>query len=85
MTSASAIWVESGHSVRFDRMGYSQHAGIAILADGTERADEIIARTLWNDPASGVIRHADAGYKSALDCAVKFGLDLPMSSTEPSQ
>lgn len=62
-------------------MGYSQHSGIAILADGTERADETIVRTLWNDPASGVIRHADAGYQTALNCAAKHGLKLPMADT----
>ena len=60
-------------------MGYSQHAGIAILADGSTEADEIIARTLWNDPASGVMRHADAGYKAALDCAARHQLNLPMA------
>ena len=59
-------------------MGYSQHSGIAILADGNERADEIIGRTLWNDPASGVMRHADAGYDIARDCAARHNLHLPM-------
>jgi urocanate hydratase len=59
-------------------MGYSQHAGIAILADGSELSDEIIERTLWNDPASGVMRHADAGYDVAIRSARKHNLNLPM-------
>ena len=73
-----ATWVSFHHGGGMG-MGYSQHSGIAILADGTERADETIARTLWNDPASGVIRHADAGYPTALNCAAKHGLKLPMA------
>ncbi len=75
-----ATWVSFHHGGGMG-MGYSQHSGIAILADGTERADETIARTLWNDPASGVIRHADAGYQTALNCAAKHGLKLPMADT----
>jgi urocanate hydratase len=59
-------------------MGYSQHAGMVILADGTESAARKLARVLWNDPASGVMRHADAGYDIAIDCAREMGLDLPM-------
>ena len=73
-----ATWVSFHHGGGMG-MGYSQHSGIAILADGTERADETIARTLWNDPASGVIRHADAGYQTALNCAARHGLKLPMA------
>ncbi|MGO1120543.1 urocanate hydratase [Rhodovibrionaceae bacterium A322] len=72
-----ATWVSFHHGGGMG-MGYSQHAGIALLADGSERADEMIARTLWNDPASGVLRHADAGYESAIDCARQNQLDLPM-------
>ena len=50
-------------------MGYSQHAGLVIVCDGTEAADKRIERVLWNDPATGVMRHADAGYDIAIDCA----------------
>jgi urocanate hydratase len=58
-------------------MGYSQHAGMVIVCDGTEAAAKRIARVLWNDPASGVMRHADAGYDIALDVARAKGLRLP--------
>ena len=58
-------------------IGYSQHAGLVICFDGTRAADERIARVLWNDPATGVVRHADAGYHEARDCARSFGLNLP--------
>ena len=50
-------------------MGYAQHAGLVIVCDGSEAADRRIARVLWNDPATGVMRHADAGYESARRCA----------------
>jgi urocanate hydratase len=59
-------------------MGYSQHSGVVIVADGTEAAARRLARVLVNDPASGVMRHADAGYESAIDCARREGLNLPM-------
>jgi urocanate hydratase len=59
-------------------MGYAQHAGLVIVCDGTEDADRRIARVLWNDPASGVMRHADAGYESAIECAKQNDLNLPM-------
>jgi urocanate hydratase len=59
-------------------MGYSQHSGVVIVCDGTEAADRRIERVLWNDPATGVMRHADAGYEDAIDCAHEHGLDLPM-------
>jgi urocanate hydratase len=59
-------------------MGYSQHAGVVIVADGTDDADRRLERVLWNDPATGVMRHADAGYEEAIDCARGQGLDLPM-------
>ena len=75
--SSGATWVSFHHGGGMG-MGYSQHSGIAILADGSERADEIIGRTLWNDPASGVMRHADAGYDIARDCAARHNLHLPM-------
>ncbi|KTF31996.1 hypothetical protein OZ12_18590 [Xanthomonas translucens pv. translucens] len=58
-------------------MGFSQHAGMVIVCDGSEAAAKRIARVLWNDPASGVMRHADAGYPIAIDCAREKGLDLP--------
>jgi urocanate hydratase len=58
-------------------MGYSQHSGMVILADGTADAARRLKRVLWNDPATGVMRHADAGYDIARDCAREFGLDLP--------
>jgi urocanate hydratase len=58
-------------------MGYSQHAGMVIVCDGTEAAAKRIARVLWNDPASGVMRHADAGYEIALHVAREKGLRLP--------
>ena len=59
-------------------MGYSQHAGVVIVCDGSKAADRRIERVLWNDPATGVMRHADAGYEEAIDCAREQGLDLPM-------
>jgi urocanate hydratase len=59
-------------------MGYSQHAGQVIVADGTDDAARRLERVLWNDPATGVMRHADAGYEEAIGCARETGLDLPM-------
>jgi urocanate hydratase len=59
-------------------MGYSQHSGVVIVCDGSEAADKRIARVLWNDPGTGVMRHADAGYEIAKDCAREMGLKLPM-------
>jgi urocanate hydratase len=59
-------------------MGYSQHAGMVIVADGTPEAARRLQRVLWNDPATGVMRHADAGYEEAIACADEQGLDLPM-------
>jgi len=58
-------------------MGYSQHSGVVIVCDGSEAASKRIARVLWNDPGTGVMRHADAGYQEALDCAREQHLDLP--------
>jgi urocanate hydratase len=58
-------------------MGFSQHAGMVVCCDGTEAAARRIARVLWNDPATGVMRHADAGYDAAIACARAHGLDLP--------
>ena len=59
-------------------MGYSQHSGVVIVCDGSEAADKRIARVLWNDPGTGVMRHADAGYAIAQECAREQGLKLPM-------
>jgi urocanate hydratase len=59
-------------------MGYSQHTGQVIVADGTDDAARRLERVLWNDPATGVMRHADAGYELAIECAREQGLDLPM-------
>jgi urocanate hydratase len=58
-------------------MGYSQHAGMVVVCDGTETAARRLERVLWNDPASGVMRHADAGYDQAIECARASGLKLP--------
>jgi urocanate hydratase len=59
-------------------MGYSQHAGVVIVCDGTDAAARRIDRVLWNDPATGVMRHADAGYPTAIEVARERHLDLPM-------
>jgi urocanate hydratase len=63
-------------------MGFSQHAGVVIVADGSEKAAQRLARVLHNDPATGVMRHADAGYTLAKDCAKASSLWLPMISKE---
>ena len=76
-TASGATWVSFHHGGGVG-MGYAQHAGLVIVCDGTEAADRRIARTLWNDPATGVMRHADAGYDIAIDCAREHGLNLPM-------
>lgn len=76
-TSGGATWVSIHHGGGVG-MGFSQHSGIVIVADGTEQAHKRIARVLWNDPATGVMRHADAGYDIAINCAKEQGLDLPM-------
>ncbi|MDO9500403.1 urocanate hydratase [Falsiroseomonas sp.] len=75
-TASGATWVSLHHGGGVG-MGFSQHAGMVIVADGTEAAARRLARVLWNDPATGVMRHADAGYDIALDCAREKGLDLP--------
>ncbi len=75
-TASGATWVSLHHGGGVG-MGFSQHAGMVIVADGTEAAARRIARVLWNDPASGVMRHADAGYEAALECARQLELDLP--------
>lgn len=75
-TASGATWVSLHHGGGVG-MGFSQHAGMVIVADGTEDAARRLERVLWNDPASGVMRHADAGYEDALDCAREKGLHLP--------
>ena len=75
-TASGATWVSLHHGGGVG-MGYSQHAGMVIVADGTKEAAARLERVLWNDPATGVMRHADAGYDIALDCAREKGLDLP--------
>jgi urocanate hydratase len=74
--ASGATWVSIHHGGGVG-IGYSQHAGMVIVADGTEAAAKRIARVLWNDPASGVMRHADAGYDIAIESARSHGLDLP--------
>ncbi len=76
-TAGGATWVSLHHGGGVG-MGYSQHAGVVIVCDGTEAAGRRIARVLWNDPALGVVRHADAGYESAIAVAKAKGLDMPM-------
>ncbi|MFC7474605.1 urocanate hydratase [Dankookia sp. GCM10030260] len=76
-TASGATWVSLHHGGGVG-MGFSQHAGMVIVADGTEDAARRLKRVLWNDPATGVMRHADAGYGTAIDCAREHGLDLPM-------
>ncbi len=79
-TAGGATWVSLHHGGGVG-MGYSQHAGVVIVCDGTDAAARRIERVLWNDPATGVMRHADAGYESARACAREQGLDLPMQGT----
>ena len=75
-TASGATWVSLHHGGGVG-MGFSQHAGMVIVADGTPEAAKRLERVLWNDPATGVMRHADAGYDIAIDCAREQGLDLP--------
>jgi urocanate hydratase len=76
-TASGATWVSLHHGGGVG-MGYSQHAGVVIVCDGTEAAGRRIARVLWNDPGTGVMRHADAGYPEAIQCARENKLNLPM-------
>jgi urocanate hydratase len=80
-TASGATWVSFHHGGGVG-MGYAQHAGLVIVCDGSEAADRRIARVLWNDPGSGVMRHADAGYPEAIECAKEHGLNLPMVGRE---
>jgi len=75
-TAGGATWVSLHHGGGVG-MGYSQHSGVVIVADGTPEAAKRLERVLWNDPATGVMRHADAGYEIAQDCAREKGLNLP--------
>ena len=75
-TASGATWVSLHHGGGVG-MGFSQHSGMVICCDGTDAATARLERVLWNDPASGVMRHADAGYEEALDCARENGLNLP--------
>ncbi len=75
-TASGATWVSLHHGGGVG-IGYSQHSGLVVVCDGTKEAEERVKRVLWNDPATGVMRHADAGYDEAIDCAREFGLNLP--------
>ncbi len=75
--AGGATWVSLHHGGGVG-MGYSQHSGVVIVCDGSAAADQRIARVLWNDPGTGVMRHADAGYEIAKQCAQEQGLNLPM-------
>jgi urocanate hydratase len=79
-TASGATWVSIHHGGGVG-MGYSQHAGVVIVCDGTKAAARRIERVLWNDPATGVMRHADAGYESAIACAREQHLNLPFLGT----
>lgn len=76
-TASGASWVSFHHGGGVG-MGYALHAGVVIVADGSERAEKALARVLINDPGTGVMRHADAGYEKAIEVAKQRGLDLPM-------
>ena len=76
-TAGGATWVSLHHGGGVG-MGYSQHSGVVVVCDGTDAAAKRIERVLWNDPATGVMRHADAGYDEAVACAREQGLNLPM-------
>ena len=79
-TASGASWVSFHHGGGVG-MGYALHAGVVIVADGSERAEKALARVLVNDPGTGVMRHADAGYEKAIEVAQQRGLDLPMIET----
>jgi len=81
-TASGASWVSFHHGGGVG-MGFSQHAGMVIVADGTADAARRLKRVLWNDPATGVMRHADAGYEDAIACARAHQLELPMLGTAP--
>jgi urocanate hydratase len=74
--ASGATWVSFHHGGGVG-IGFSQHAGMVVVCDGTPEAARRIERVLWNDPASGVMRHADAGYEDAITCAREHRLKLP--------
>jgi urocanate hydratase len=76
-TAGGATWVSLHHGGGVG-MGFSQHSGVVIVADGTDAASKRLGRVLFNDPATGVMRHADAGYELAQETAREAGLNLPM-------
>ncbi len=80
--ASGATWVSLHHGGGVG-MGFSQHAGMVVVCDGTKDAARRIERVLWNDPATGVMRHADAGYEDAIACAKEHELDLPMLGSTP--
>ncbi|MBM3677579.1 MAG: urocanate hydratase [Actinobacteria bacterium] len=80
-TASGATWVSIHHGGGVG-MGYSQHAGMVVVCDGTDDAARRLERVLWNDPATGVMRHADAGYELARRCAHQHGLKLPMAAVD---
>jgi len=82
-TAGGATWVSLHHGGGVG-MGYSQHSGVVVVCDGTDEAAQRVERVLWNDPATGVMRHADAGYDIAVQCAQEQGLQLPMVNREVS-
>jgi urocanate hydratase len=82
--ASGATWVSLHHGGGVG-MGFSQHAGMVIVCDGSVEADARLARVLWNDPATGVMRHADAGYEDAIACAQRHELTLPMLSPRGSE
>ena len=79
--ASGATWVSIHHGGGVG-IGFSQHAGMVICCDGTDAAAKRIERVLWNDPATGVMRHADAGYETAIECAREHGLNLPSLDTQ---
>lgn len=83
-TASGATWVSLHHGGGVG-MGFSQHSGMVICCDGSEDTDRRLQRVLWNDPATGVMRHADAGYAIALECAKKHDLNLPGIRTSPDR
>ena len=83
-TAGGATWVSIHHGGGVG-MGYSQHAGVVIVADGTPAAARRLARVLWNDPAIGVVRHADAGYEQAQEVAQRNNIDMPVSGSPSSR
>jgi len=77
-TAAGATWVSLHHGGGVG-IGYSLHAGMVVVADGTEKAATRLERVLTTDPGTGIVRHADAGYGEALACAVRHGVRIPMA------